>query len=387
MSDLEIIDLYGKTNREKVKKFIEETESTLRVKTDTEKTIKDIEWIEKMEETIPYLDNIYRAPNRFIINEEEIVKIELARKITVDSIKHLSKNTNFIQSVDKETGDVTPSKILNINKEESYDTYENRLIYTLIENMRTFIARRKNTLEEINSQEKEDRTIDYNATSKLNDKKIDINMSLSSKLDSEAKEKKNETQELLKRIEELEKKVNDLTNSEIYKVIDKKHIALVKEPIKKTNVILKNVNFQYAMKLWNYLRDNYDDKTIQINENEDYIDTGELKQLVDETFMLQYLVMKTLDEDKIETEEKREQIQENILDQMIEKMVDMNTELTSQELKQMIASKYEVIKYKKMEILREIQNIFKKHIDDYLQKINNKGGKKSEKDSKNSKRK
>lgn len=387
MSDLEIIDLYGKTNREKVKKFIEKTESTLRVKKDTEKTVKDIEWIEKMEETIPYLDNIYRAPNRFIVNEEDIVKIELARKITVDSIKHLSKNTNFIQSVDKKTGDVTPSKILNINKEESYNTYENRLIYTLIENMRTFIARRKNTLEEINSQEKEDRTIDYNATSKLNDKKIDINMSLSSKLDSEAKEKKNKTQELLKRIEELEKKVNDLTNSEIYKVIDKKHIALVKEPIKKTNVILKNVNFQYAMKLWNYLRDNYDDKTIQINENEDYIDTGELKQLVDETFMLQYLVMKTLDEDKIETEEKREQIQENILDQMIEKMVDMNTELTSQELKQMIASKYEVIKYKKMEILREIQNIFKKHIDDYLQKINNKGGKKSEKNSKNPRRK
>lgn len=387
MSDLEIIDLYGKANREKVKKFIEKTESTLRVKTDTEKTIKDIEWIEKMEETIPYLDNIYRAPNRFIVNDEEIVKIELARKITVDSIKHLSKHTNFIQSVDKKTGDVTPSKILNINKEESYDTYENRLIYTLIENMRTFIARRKNTLEEINSQEKEDRTIDYNATSKLNDKKIDINMSLSSKIDSEVKEKKNETQELLRRIEELEKKVNDLTNSEIYKVIDKKHITLVKEPIKKTNVILKNVNFQYAMKLWNYLRDNYDDKTIQVNKNEDYIDTGELKQLVDETFMLQYLVMKTLDEDKIETEEKREQIQENILDQMIEKMVDMNTELTSQELKQIIASKYEVIKYKKMEILREIQNIFKKHIDDYLQKINDKGGKKSEKNSKKTKEK
>ena len=387
MSDLEIIDLYGKANREKVKKFIEKTESTLRVKTDTEKTIKDIEWIEKMEETIPYLDNIYRAPNRFIVNDEEIVKIELARKITVDSIKHLSKHTNFIQSVDKKTGDVTPSKILNINKEESYDTYENRLIYTLIENMRTFIARRKNTLEEINSQEKEDRTIDYNATSKLNDKKIDINMSLSSKIDSEVKEKKNETQELLRRIEELEKKVNDLTNSEIYKVIDKKHITLVKEPIKKTNVILKNVNFQYAMKLWNYLRDNYDDKTIQVNKHEDYIDTGELKQLVDETFMLQYLVMKTLDEDKIETEEKREQIQENILDQMIEKMVDMNTELTSQELKQIIASKYEVIKYKKMEILREIQNIFKKHIDDYLQKINDKGGKKSEKNSKKTKEK
>ena len=34
-----------------------------------------------MEFTVPYLDNILRNPNRFIINEEEIVKIELARKI------------------------------------------------------------------------------------------------------------------------------------------------------------------------------------------------------------------------------------------------------------------------------------------------------------------
>ena len=33
--------------------------------------------------------------------------------------------------------------------------------------------------------------------------------------------------------------------------------SLVREPIRKTNVVLKNVNFQYAMKLWSYLRDNY----------------------------------------------------------------------------------------------------------------------------------
>lgn len=53
-----------------------------------------------METTIPYIDNIFRNPNRFIINEEEIVKIELARKVTVESIKHLAKHTNLIQDVD-----------------------------------------------------------------------------------------------------------------------------------------------------------------------------------------------------------------------------------------------------------------------------------------------
>ena len=131
------------------------------------------------------------------------------------------------------------------------------------------------------------------------------------------------------------------------------------------------------MKLWNYLRDNYDDKTTQINDNQDYVDTGEMKQLADETFMLQYLIMKTLDQDKMETQDTREQIQDNILEQMIDKMLDMNTELTGQQLKQMIGNRYEVIKYKKLEVLREIQKIFKKHIDKYLEKVEKRGGRKS----------
>lgn len=33
------------------------------------------EWLTIMEDTIRYLDNILRNPNRFIVNEEDIVKI------------------------------------------------------------------------------------------------------------------------------------------------------------------------------------------------------------------------------------------------------------------------------------------------------------------------
>ena len=93
--------------------------------------------------TIRYLDNILRNPNRFIVNDEEIVKIELARRITVDSIKHLAKNTNLIQSFDEVTGEVRPSKILNINKEECFNTYENRFIYSLITIMKMYIEKKE----------------------------------------------------------------------------------------------------------------------------------------------------------------------------------------------------------------------------------------------------
>ena len=61
-------------------------------------------------------------------------------------------------------GDVKPSKILNIDKEESYDTYENKLIYTLIQNMKIFVSRKKKTLEQFQNEiGKNDRQFDYEA--------------------------------------------------------------------------------------------------------------------------------------------------------------------------------------------------------------------------------
>lgn len=374
MSDLGVIDLYENNNKKNTKDFVDKTTSTLRVKTETKKTINDLEWIQKMQETIPYLDNIFRAPNRFIINEEEIVKIELARKITVDSIKHLSKNTNLIQSIDKKTGDVRPSKILNINKEESYDTYENRLIYTLIQNMKFFIDRRKKSLEAIlGIESKNNKTLEYNAQTSADSEKIEINLALKSALDQQEDKSNEKLEEVLEEIKKLEQNISMLTNSDVYKVIEKKHISLVREPIKKTNVVLKNVNFQYAMKLWTYLRDNFDDKTAHIEEKQDYMDNGGLKQLIDETFLLQYLSMKTLDDDKIENQETNAEIKDIMVEQLIDKMLDMDVELTEKQLKNMIANRYEVIRYKKMEIIQELQKIFKEHIEKYIKKVEKRG--------------
>ena len=205
--------------------------------------------------------------------------------------------------------------------------------------------------------------------SKTDKEKVEVNLSLNSTLNSDTNDNEKETKEILEKIEELGHRILDLTSSEVYKTIDKLHISLVREPIKKTNVILKNVNFQYAMKLWNYLRDNFDDKTKDIEENQDYMESGEKKKLFDETFMLQYLIMKTLDQDEAETEGTREEIKETILEQMINNLVNMDADISEEELNKMIANKYEVIKYKKMEAIKEIQNIFREHIDKYLSKL------------------
>ncbi len=387
MDNLGIIELYEKNGKNSsVKEFQEKTNSTLRVEAKRKMSAKDTEWLDVIEQTIPYLDNIFRKPNRFIVNEEEIVKIEQTKKVTVETIKHLSKNTNLIQTIDEKTGDVTPSKLLNVRKEESYNTYENRLIYTLVQNTRMFIKRKTDELmKSINSENEQDDNdkdstkLEYNATSEVKDEKVNVQVQLSSELNPKGEETQDKNKAILDRIEEINRKIDVVTNAEPYKVIEKLHITLVREPIRKTNVVLKNVNFQYAMKLWSYLRENFDETELEpAEENRDYMDQGELKQFIDEAFLLQYLAMKTIDEDRKENEATYQELKEELVEQMIEKMIDMEDDESEningksdaeQQLIQMISEKYEVIKYKKTEIIKEIQQIFKKYIEKYEEQV------------------
>lgn len=378
MENLEVIELYENSNHEKTKTFIDTAESTLKVQTEKKYITRDIEWVNMMEEVIPHIDSIFRSPNRFIKNEEETVKIEQAKKVSVETIKHLSKHTNLIQDIDKETGDVIPSKLLNVRKEETYNTYENRLIYTLVQNMKYFVDIRKDALlqpiaTENKEENKNNKQLEYNAKSKLNDEEVDINVSINSKLDTEQKDSEERNKSLLLRIEEIERKISDIESTEVYKILAKENIILVKDPIRKTNVVLKNVHFQYAMKLWEFLKANFDEQTIESEDNKDYMDNGQLKKMMDEAFLLQYLAMKTLDEDNMEKQDTKKEIKAIVVEQMLDKMLDIDEDITEEQLRQMVAEKYEVIKYKKMAVLQDIQKIFKKYFDQYEDMVEIKG--------------
>ena len=375
MDRLKILDLYNNSSDKKKENFNKKINSTLEVKLDYDKVDCDYEWLDIMEDTIRYLDNILRNPNRFIVNEEEVIKIELARRVTVESIKHLSRNTNLIQDYDKKTGDVKPSKILNINKEESFNTYENRFIYSLIQNMKSFIARKKsmNQIEE-SSTLKDNKTLTYNGTSKVGDEDIKISMQLDSKIDNKNPIKDESGLSINDRIEKLELQISDLTSSDVYKNLAKLHVALVTSPIKKTNVILKNVNFQYAVKLWNYMQENIDGNSKRIKDSKTYKDDGELKNYIDESFLLNYLAVDSLNKKTTTEEEKKEikeQVNQRIVNTMLDQMLSVDDTLTEDELKNIIVKQYEVIKYKNITNIKTLYNIFNKQIDKYLNKFNN----------------
>ena len=368
MNGLEIFNLYNSASNSLVDDFSDRVDSQLHVDKKENKVDCNYEWIDIIEDTLPYIDNILRNPNRFIINEEDVVKIELARRVTVESIKHLARNTNLIQDIDKKTGDVKPSKILNINKEESFNTYENRFIYSLIQNIILFIEFKKKTVvDEAKYDGSND--ITYNGKCSLGDEKVSIEMKLNNSVKTVNRITDEDGNDVPTRIEKLEQKVRDLTHTEVYKTIKMLHIALVTSPIKKTNVILKNVNFQYAVKLWNYIQEHInDDSSVSSKNNESYDDSGVLKNYFDESFLLDYLVSQTIlkgNRKKLDKEE----LSERLIGNVVEKIIDINEGISEEQLSNLVAKQFTIIKYRNVVTDKKIQKLYREAIDKYLKKI------------------
>ena len=353
-NELKVLDLYTRTNTNKINSFNNSVKSEYTVSTNVESFEANFEWLELMENTVMYLDNILRNPNRFIINEEEVVNVEKARRVTVESIKHLARNTSMIQKIEK-NGDVKPSKILNINKDENYNTYENRVIYTLIKNMQMFIAMRKKDLI-TKSFTKDSKKSEYHGSSRVGSEIVDINVSMASKSSVTSEYGRNNDLSVEERISKLELQVADLTRTDVFRMLDKANVARVIPPIKKTNLILKNTNFQYAMKLWDFLQTFIDNGNKTTKSSATIKENIQVKNMFDDVFLLNYLIVNSLGDNKEQLKsDKNKEVVETLTNNMITKIVELNSDLPMEELQKIIGDRIAVIRNKKEASIEEIQ--------------------------------
>ncbi len=240
----------------------------------------DLTWVEAIEKSIIPLDNIIRNPRRFIEQIEEIVPIEQARRITNESIRHLAQHTNMIAKVD-DSG-VTPDKILNIYKEESFATYENRFIYTLLINLQYFIDKRLKLISDSGTRAVS--KISMNNQFNIGKEELKYSMSLTSVArvadDAEFLQIDADTSKLdaVTRVERIRKILYDFQASPLIKSLY--GCALVKPPIMRTNVLLKNPDFKAAMALWQFI-ETYRDTglSVQMVENNELPSPDYISQL------------------------------------------------------------------------------------------------------------
>ena len=219
----------------------------------------DVSWVETIENGLMHVDNVIRNPRRTIEDVEEVVPIALSRKITVESVKHLAQHTDLIQSIDKKTGKITPSKILNVHKEESLMTYENKFVNTLVDRLYIFINRRYEKLAQVAKDEEVltlgyDTDIDDGMGGKM---KININIETIDSLDTV-----NESGlTVWQRVEKLKKVIEGYKGSELCTTLGNTYI---RPPVMRTNAIMKNVDLKACLTLWQYV-ESYDKVGYEIN--------------------------------------------------------------------------------------------------------------------------
>ena len=144
-------------------------------------------------------------------------------------------------------------------------------------------------------------------------------------------------------------------------------VSLVTSPIKKTNVILKNVNFQYALTLWNYMQTHMEDDVKKEKKNKDYYDEGRLRKCIDESFLLDYLVLNSINNDNSSVD--KNALSEKIASNMVEKIMSIDADIDEKKLKDIIEKQYSVIKYKTVVNEKQIEDTFKKYMDKYLKDV------------------
>jgi hypothetical protein len=224
-----------------------------------QKTI-DTEWIEKIEAAIPALDVIIRNPMVMIEDVDEVLPVELSKHITEKSIKHLAQHTNFILDVNEDDG-VVPSKILNVFHEESYLTYENKFINTLLSRLSAFVDKRMRALNgasgiEMNYRFGYDTEFEHLLSNEggRNSARINLRIELTSPAVLDLSEADIEVNERFKDALNRAKRINmaliSYRSSAFATKLGKNYI---RPPVIRTNAILKNKNLKECLNLWEYI--------------------------------------------------------------------------------------------------------------------------------------
>lgn len=354
--------------------FLKNNKSSIKFDASLNSDINSLEWLEIIEEVCPYIDNIVRNPKVVLVGETNVTKIEKARKTSIESIKDLSKHTDYIDKIDEKTGDVLPSKLLVLFREETYNTYENRFIYTLIINLLKFIQEKEEALKNI--VPKNEKTLEYRAETTNGRDKVMVELNLVTVPTNIVNNGDNDFEKI---VENLKKKlasikktyINPWLASTLITSLKKLHAPLVSPPIKKTNLILKNPNFQMALKLWDYLYS-------VMNSEADDIESGKIKSgkliksIMDEAFLMNYYALDSITRDKKVEKEKLKSYALLIVMNQVQNAVNIllknGIKIKESELLKLLSAEMEKKKNPTAVGSNDIKQKFQKEMEDYLSK-------------------
>ena len=359
MNTNELIEILENANQKDLNQFLSQNKATLKVIENIERNQFDYSWLKKIEDTIEYLDKVVRNPRKFIAQEEEIVPIEKAKKISQESIKHLATHTNLIQDVDKD-GTITPLAVLNIHKEESFDIYENRFVKSLLDNIRAFLYLRQKVTS-VGSFANIERKVMYDAETKVDHETVKISFSLETKSHEDLVERSPAGLSVEERIERVSMIIGDFYKSPFLR--DLANALPVKSPIRKTNVILKDQNFKKLLELWEFI-ERYEVTDVTEKTGEREVKDDNIENKLNMAFFLDYSILNTLQKEK---KFSKKEINKYYIKKLIKDFIAENENVTEKDFKKILVNEFKEVKKERAKARREIMRIMKSSLNKYEQ--------------------
>ena len=310
--------------------------------------VKEVDeaWVSAIEEALPSIQKVVLNPRKFIEEEREVVNIAMARNMTAESVRHLLAHSNLIDEY-REDGTVIPNKILNIYKEESLNTYENRFICTLIAELQFFVNKR---YDAIFAATKDELGVDFEMISNVDNYTENIDYKLSIRIRDKQNDLENEddNEDVFARIVKIHRHINGLVATEFVSVM--RRFPTVKHPIVKTNAIAKNRDYKACHKLWNFIQ-SYSQVGYKVDlvKQDPHISRAFEKDIYD-SFLWNYAMlhnyMEGSDQIRTDREKRKKELGLQEIRQLLEEIID-GTSIGDANLRKIVDSELKAIQKRK----------------------------------------
>ncbi len=291
------------------------------------KMIKTVDqsWIDAIEEALPGFQTIINNPRNVIKEEELIVNVANAKRTGTEVVQHLAQHASLVEKYDEDTGDVRPARLMQRYREDSTELYENRLIYTTLEEAYHFTKIRHDALFEAMSDE-------FGAKLKVEShmesptELLHMDMFLHIKKVESFLDTDNKNYEVFSRISHIYRVLSMYMNTEFAQRMSK--LTRVKGAVTKTNVLKKNPNYRKVMELFEFLK-SYQDIGYTIRVVEQSPEVNETFQRdIFHNILFNYIVLKGYLQDEedrqvsVKVKEKKKALKPKFIKEIIEELTE-----------------------------------------------------------------
>jgi hypothetical protein len=289
-----------------------------------EKTV-DVTWVDAIENALESFQTILSAPRHIIREEEIVVNVAQAKRGGADVVQHLAQHAAFVDKFDSRTNEIQPNRLMQKDRFDAHDQYENKLVYTALDLAYTFVKIRHDALMSAMGDEFGAKLrVETNMSTATEAVHLDMFMHIKeteSALDTDARHG-----DVFERISRIYRVLCMYMGSGFVQELAK--AGKIKGTVIKTNVLKKNPDYRKVVQMYEFLR-SYEDVgyTIRVVEQNPQI-SETFQSDIYHNVLFNYLVLKGYLEDERDRalpqpmKEKQRSLKPKFIKQIIEELTE-----------------------------------------------------------------